>query len=142
MISDEDRHVEVEALREDRRLVGAGERPREAREARAQGERQQLAGDGVDAHRRGGRLVLADGHPGATELGVAEPRADDEGQGQQGRHEVNDAIAFWFEKMICSPHGPGIGMMGGSIGLMPTLPPVRFACGPTDGAAGDGRRAN
>ena len=82
----EDRHVEVEALREDRRLIGAGERPREAREARAQRERQQLAGDGVDAHRRGRRLVLADGHPGATELGVAEPRADDEGQRQQGRH--------------------------------------------------------
>ena len=43
--------------------------------------------------------------------------------------------------MICSPHGPGIGMMGGSIGLMPTLPPVRFALRPDqDGATQDGRQ--
>ena len=48
----------------------------------------------------------------------------------KARTRYHDAMAFWLEKTIAFPHGPGIGIVGGSIGLMPTLPPVRLALGP------------
>jgi hypothetical protein len=85
---DEDRGLEAEALREDGGVVGAREGAGEPREAGAQGERQELRRDRVDAHRGGRRLVLPDGHPRSTELRVAQAHADEEGQAQQGHDEV------------------------------------------------------
>ena len=41
---------------------------------------------------------------------------------QQREDQVDqDAIGFWLENTIWLPHGPGIGIVGGSIGLMPDV---------------------
>src|SRR5256885_4149869 len=55
-----DRHLELEGARRDGLQLGGVDRTREARERGAEGERQQLRRDGIDAGAVGGRLVLAD----------------------------------------------------------------------------------
>ena len=85
---DEDRGRELEGVGEDGRLVGAREGAGEAREAGAQRERQELGRDRVDAHRGCRRLVLADGHPGSTELRVTQAPADEEGEREEHQDQV------------------------------------------------------
>ena len=91
---DEHRDVEVEVLRKggalEGREVGAGD-PAEERPARV--------GPGLgphqrNAHRRGGRLVLADRDPGPPEPRVAQADRAEDGDGEQReRGPVEDARA-------------------------------------------------
>ena len=56
------------------------ERTGDAGEAGAEGERQELGPDGVDAHHLGRGLVLADGAPGASDPRELEVPRDDHGR--------------------------------------------------------------
>src|SRR5207237_500079 len=89
-----DRHLELERARRDGLQLGGVDRAGEARERGAEREGEQLGRDGIDAGAVGGRLVLADGHPGAPQPRVVQPAhrpqrggADDEDQ-EVPRHRV------------------------------------------------------
>jgi len=64
---DLDRDREGEILGADTAELGGIEDTSEAGKARAQCIRQQLDDGGIDAHRRGGNLVLSHGHPCPTQ---------------------------------------------------------------------------
>ncbi len=68
-----DRDVELEGARRDGLQLGRVERAGEAGEGGAEREGEQLGLDRVDPGAVGGRLVLADGHPGPPEPGVPHP---------------------------------------------------------------------
>ena len=55
----------------------------------AAGEGEELEAEDVDAHRLGGLLVLADGHPAATDPAVVQP---DEDQDDQAEHEQQQEV--------------------------------------------------
>lgn len=72
-------------------VVDVGEdRARETGERGAQGERDELDPEAVDAHGGGGGLVLADGDPGAADTGVRGAVEDehDERRDQQHQEQV------------------------------------------------------
>ena len=60
------------------------DRAGDAGEERAAGEREELQAEDVDAHRLGGRLVLADGDPAAADPAVVEPDEDQDDEGDAG----------------------------------------------------------
>ena len=102
--------------------VGRLERAGDAGEAGAEGEREELRPDRVDAHHLGGRLVLADGAPGAAHARALEVAGDDDGDEQQGHAEVDRGWPERAPKMM-----PRNGRYGGSIGLMPCDAAGQFA---------------
>ena len=81
----EDRELEVEVRRERARAVAREERARDAAEERADRVRPGLRPHQRDAHRRGGRLVLADRDPRAPEPRVAQPDAAEDGEEDERR---------------------------------------------------------
>ena len=64
--------------------VGRLERSGDAGEAGAEGEREQLGPDRVDAHHLGRRLVLADGAPGPADPRALQVARDDDGDAAAG----------------------------------------------------------
>ena len=68
-----DRDVELEGAGRDGLELGRVDGAGEAREGRAEREGQELGRDRVDAGAVGGRLVLADRHPGPAQARVAQP---------------------------------------------------------------------
>ena len=81
----EDGDVEVEVRRERARLEARVERARDAAEERADRVRPRLRPHQRDAHRRGGRLVLADRDPGATEPRALQPPAAEDREQERAR---------------------------------------------------------
>src|SRR5262249_8173861 len=65
-------------------LDGAGE----AGEGGAEGEGEELEAEAVDAHGFGCGLVLADGDPGASDAGVADPGEDGDHDGGADQYQV------------------------------------------------------
>ena len=60
---------------------------RDAAEGGAHAEREQLQVAGVDAHRLGGDLVLADRHPGAADAAALEAIADHDAEDHQDQEQ-------------------------------------------------------
>ena len=117
--------IEIENVEEVRRRgaeVGRLERPGDAGEAGAEGERQELGPDRVDAHHLGRRLVLADRAPGAPHARALQVPGDDDRDEQQEHAEVRRASCPERAPKMMSKNG----MYGGSIGLIPCTPPVQF----------------
>ena len=60
---------------------------------RADGEREQLVVDVVDAHRAGGKLVLAQRQPGAAGARVLQAIADEDDQRDERQDQVVERLA-------------------------------------------------
>src|SRR5215207_629685 len=84
----EDRDVEREGVREDVLYERAVEGARDASEDRPQGVGPELRRHRVDAHRRGGGLVLAHRDPGPTQSGVAQAYVDIDRDQDQEQYRV------------------------------------------------------
>ena len=86
---DQDRGREHEEVGRRGALVGRLQGSRDARERRAQGEREELGADRVDAHHLGRDLVLADGHPGAAHARPFQVSRDDDGDDDERDAEID-----------------------------------------------------
>ncbi|MNI09935.1 hypothetical protein D3C73_630230 [compost metagenome] len=73
---DDRRFQEDEAFRRDEPLAGSEERAGETAEHCARGERRQFGGDGVDAERTAGDLVLTQCFPGAADRHAPQANGD------------------------------------------------------------------
>ena len=76
-------------VRGDRDVHVGLDRASHAGQEGAAGEGEELEAEDVDAHRLGGLLVLADGHPAATDPAVVEP---DEDQDDQPEHQQQQEV--------------------------------------------------
>ena len=89
---DQDRHVEADRARDDRAVEGHEDGPTEAGEGRSQHVGQRLGLDQVDAQGLGHVLVLADGHPGATQARVAQSDGDEGDDEDADQGDVVDLV--------------------------------------------------
>ena len=94
--------------------------PGDAREAGAEREREELRPDGVDAHHLGGDLVLADGAPRPSHPRPLEVPCHDDGDASQRHPEVDGGDPGARAESDAEQCGSG------SIGLIPSGPPVRL----------------
>src|SRR5215212_9551195 len=84
----QDRDVEREGVGEDVLYEGAVERTRDTPEDRPQGVGPELRRHRVDAHRRGGGLVLAHRDPGPSQPGVPQAYVDVDRDQDQAQYRV------------------------------------------------------
>ena len=82
-----DRDVELEGTRRDGLQLGRVERAGEAGEGGAEGEGEELGLHRIDPGAVGGRLVLADGHPGPPQPRVTHPVHGPQRQGTDDQDE-------------------------------------------------------
>ena len=85
---DHHRLHEGEALGRHETLEGREHRAGHTAERRPHCKGEQLDIAGIDAHRLGGDLVLADRHPGASEPGILQPNGDDDDDDRQDQEQV------------------------------------------------------
>src|SRR3954452_16732051 len=97
----EHRDLEEEVVRERTALVRRIERARDTAEERAGRVRPRLRPHEGDAHRRGGRLVLANRDPCAPEPRVAQPhRAEDGDQHETERGAEEDGVEVGGDRVL------------------------------------------